>query len=205
MGDELAAKAAFNGFVADMAQMLKPAGFRKRANTFHWEARDSWSVLNVQKSQWSPANEKTVTINLGVASKPLLRLDLFGVGSREPPPENHCHWRIRLGRLMDGLDVWWAICDEDSRRRTAGEISSAITSLACPLLTALSPRTELPRLCEVDGVFSPPDAIRKHRIAMLAEAGDWPEALKLLEAIEDDEPGRQFRTALRRRYEAGEF
>ena len=51
MGDELAAKAAFNGFVADMAQMLKPAGFRKRANTFHWEARDSWSVLNVQKSQ----------------------------------------------------------------------------------------------------------------------------------------------------------
>lgn len=196
------AEEAFKHLLSAVAKLLKPRGFKRQRSTFHWQAPNSWSVVNVQKSQWSSADSKTITINLAVASKPLLHLDMWGVGTREPPAEHHCDWRIRLHRVTGGPEQWWEVSDQRTGRMAAQDILPTLETHACPLLVELSPVTGLPRLCDVPGIVTPPDSVIKHRIAQLGEGEEWQEAARLLAMLGDDQPAASFKAALQRRYPA---
>jgi hypothetical protein len=87
-----------------LAPVLKAAGYRKRARTWHREWTDTLTVFNIQKSQWSDQ----FYLNCGIYLKAL--------GDAQHPPEYECHIRERMDQLVPDaerlnrlLDFHWAL------------------------------------------------------------------------------------------------
>jgi len=98
----------FNQFISEVAQDLKPRGFSRKRNTFYKRAGQNWGLVNFQKSLSSRTDVITFTTNLAVASGTLLRF-YSGRETDVAPSLERCHWRMRLGYLIDKRDVWWTV------------------------------------------------------------------------------------------------
>jgi hypothetical protein len=121
----------------DVGPELRKRGFTKNGSTFHRRTPESWEILNFQKSQWGSRLETSFTINLGVA---LDRLTVVRGGDpSRKPPENWCHWRSRIGRLLeDQEDHWWTLDLETDLPELTAEIVPLLVDRALPLLEACS-------------------------------------------------------------------
>lgn len=159
----------FQRLLAELQEALGPCGFKRRRQNFVLDLGACWSVINAQKSTASTASAKLFTINLAVASKPLLLVD--GKPPRAPS-ESECHWRRRIGTLRAWpRDHWWEIRGDRSYRRAAAEVVPLVGTKAAPLLAAIDTATGLPPLCASDA-----ETLLRHRAASAARAGEWPAA-----------------------------
>ncbi len=114
---------------------MAASGFRQRSQNFICETSECWGVINFQKSRYSAVDEKSFTINLAIASKRILEYQ--GKPTSSPPPSYACHWaEIRIGSLMpDRKDKWWRLSDEASYSLAEGEVRTALSDLAIPLMS----------------------------------------------------------------------
>ena len=71
-----------------IAPAMKSYGFKKKARTWWRATDDSVQVVNLQKSAYG----EQLYINLGLFVRSL--------GSEQTPPENRCHIRARLERVV---------------------------------------------------------------------------------------------------------
>jgi Domain of unknown function (DUF4304) len=106
-------------------------GFRRRGHSFVRETPECWAVINIQRASYSSAYQQSITIDLGIASKRLLRFD---GAAEDAPDEAACHWRARVGDLLDGRDRWWEISDLQSPNPVIAEICDLLSANAVPLL-----------------------------------------------------------------------
>ena len=73
--------------------VLKPAGFKRKSDTWYSSRHDTVLILNLQKSTFG----QQYYVNLGVWLKAL--------GENETPKENHCHVRCRWKATMPDVDA----------------------------------------------------------------------------------------------------
>jgi hypothetical protein len=119
--------------------VLTPAGFRRRKDTWYKTNEDTITLLNLQKSQWGGQ----YYVNLAVYLRDL--------GRATSPPEHQSHIRVRLtsiagesaSAIEESLDLERPGIGGDQRRTI---ITSALTTIAIPFLAE---RSGLPRLREM--------------------------------------------------------
>jgi hypothetical protein len=86
---------------------LLQKGFVRKGLLFSRQLEEVWHFVGFQKSRSSD----TFTVNLGVASKRILR---FLEGPAKPSFDD-CHWNERLGFLSPQRDdLWWTLSDPAS-------------------------------------------------------------------------------------------
>ncbi|MEM1177741.1 MAG: DUF4304 domain-containing protein [Acidobacteriota bacterium] len=127
--------------------VLKPLGFRKKAQTFHRRHGDVVQVVQLQSSHGSTWDEKMFYINVGLAFDAVCRLKNIEI--LEKPKEYECDdrgTRSRLENLLDGLPDRWSVHVEGDSEGVAQELHAAMERLAVEL--------EI-----IDGV----EAYRRHR------------------------------------------
>jgi len=115
---------------------LKLVGFKKKGGTFVRETRESYEIVNLQRSQSSTATSVTVTVNLGVYVR---AVDAF-IG-RPPRPVTsvwETHWQQRLSHLLGENDKWWTVSDETTASEVGTAIAGALAKAGIPAIESMS-------------------------------------------------------------------
>ena len=119
---------------------LRTAGYAGSGQDFHKRIDGNWAAINVQRRRYSTAEELRFTVNLGTASTAVLVED--GYPADEPAREIDCHWRSRLGALLQGpADRWWTVrsrMQPAEVRRLGEELVELLTRVALPKLEAMA-------------------------------------------------------------------
>lgn len=149
--------ASFNCLLATVAATLTQKGFQRSGNTFWSSSPGSWALIQFQRSTKSSAQQTTFTVNLGIASKALLKF--LGKPERVPTIDE-CHWRQRIGFVLpDAADRWWQLMPDANAASVAGEVIKALTQFALPAIESHSSDASLrdtwisgraPGLTEID-------------------------------------------------------
>jgi hypothetical protein len=114
--------------------VLRPAGFRKSALSYHRRRGTCVQVINIQKSQGSTSTDKRFYINVGLAFDAICGLKNRPV--LEKPKEYECDdrgTRDRLGQLLPGVDEQWDIRSDDDPRPFVEQLGRDMTALVAEL------------------------------------------------------------------------
>lgn len=123
---------------ADLAPMLKQAGFRKQARNFRREHDNHTDVINVQADRYNDANHGRFTVNLGVYYPAIADIS-EALPVNGPPKEYNCTARERIGFLMEArADFWWEIDRRSNDADTAHHLANTVATCGMPWLDDLS-------------------------------------------------------------------
>jgi Domain of unknown function (DUF4304) len=129
------ADSAVKRLLVELNVRLRPFGFRRRGQTFARQSAECWQVVNVQLSRFSQLNEKSLTVNIGIHSKTVLRFR--SEDSSKPPLYYACPITFRIGWLMEVNDKWWTVRDETSAQIALTEIDEVLQGKGLPFLDVL--------------------------------------------------------------------
>lgn len=93
-------------------EVLKPLGFKKKANNFYLQLPEVGHIIYIQKSKWNTAFEISFTINIGIFEPKfwLKHYDYKKTGVIPNfPTEPESLIRKRIGNLLQGGDIWYEI------------------------------------------------------------------------------------------------
>lgn len=124
-------KSKYKQLITGVSPTLKDHGYKRRNSAFSIQNSGNWGIINFQKSTKSTADQIIFTVNLGIASSRLS--NFFGVIYPDYGPNIYdCHWRKRLGRLIEANDKWWSIDCGSSIDEFGESISNYLLSSAIP-------------------------------------------------------------------------
>lgn len=90
---------------------LKPLGFRKKGLNFYRDLSEIGHFIQIQKSQYSLANEIKFTINISIFEPRFYLADRIEKSLPIYPTEPDCLIRNRISDFVDEIDHWF-ILDE---------------------------------------------------------------------------------------------
>lgn len=97
----------FKELINTISPSLKKMDFNKKGNNFYLEMDKNYGVINFQKSRESTKEVISFTINFGVYSDVLGRLQ-YAYNNSVKPEIEQCHWQSRVGNFMpNSPDYWW--------------------------------------------------------------------------------------------------
>lgn len=121
------------GDVAPVAQalhtVLKPLGFRKSRARWNRASGPFIDVIDIQKAQITD----NFTVNCGVFDPRAYTL----VWDKRPAKfisEVDCAVRARIGDLIDGHDLWWALENGTVRQAVVDDVVSKVVDYVLPFL-----------------------------------------------------------------------
>jgi hypothetical protein len=121
--------------LAQMREVLKPEGFRKKGNNFFKPEQDVYLFIQIQSSMSSSQNDLRLTVNPGIFSTLI---------EQSKPSLISSHWRERIGSLTERkLDKWWTITSSAEAETAGAEISELLREKALPLLYSLNSTAKL--------------------------------------------------------------
>jgi len=174
------ADSAVKQLLVELNRELRPFGFRRRGQSFARQSSECWQVVNVQLSRFSPQNEKSLTVNIGVHSKTVLHFR--GKDSSKPPLYYACPISFRIGWLMQTTsDKWWTVRDEISGQMALTEIDEVLQSKGLPFLDVLQTNKDILDRYETGEVLGFEIERDETRLLLLAAIGANDEARKRLE------------------------
>jgi hypothetical protein len=174
--------AAFKWFLRELNASLRPFKFKRKGQSFAREFSDSWQVINVQLSAFSQRGEKSLTLNFGVCSRASLRFR--DKNTSKGPLHYTCPMRFRIGWLMEGKDIWWAIRDESSAEVALNETLAVVRTKGIPFLDALTSGKEILHLYDTGEVLGFEIDRDEDRLILLAETGDGQQTQERLREYE---------------------
>ncbi|MFT3893680.1 MAG: DUF4304 domain-containing protein [Anaerolineales bacterium] len=121
----------YKALINNVAAPLKKLEFIKDRYRFYLYQNSNWGVVDFQKSVKSNSDTIVFAVNIGVASGRLLE-KFSSIHQGKKPAIWNCHWRIRLGHLVDHKDTWWSIDNETSIDYLSKQISDYILLLGIP-------------------------------------------------------------------------
>jgi len=100
-------------------EILKPLGFKKKANNFYLQREGLGQIINIQKSTWYSKDHIHFTINTGLFLPEYWMGLIYNHGKEMPvfPGETQCLIRKRIGAIRNQHDTWYDLnekTDEDS-------------------------------------------------------------------------------------------
>ena len=122
----------FKELITSLTPLLKQMGFNKKANSFYLEVNKNYGVVNFQKSRESTKDLVKFTINFGVYSDVLGKLEYDYYNSVKPDIEQ-CHWHSRVGNFMpDGSDYWWTVNISDDLNNINTNVVNVVQNVIIP-------------------------------------------------------------------------
>jgi hypothetical protein len=127
---------------AEIAPMLKTAGWAKSGNNFRLRAVDTIAVIQLAKSPWSRAGHLWFWIKAGVWSNRLseveARIGSWGRAGQATPVPDQCHWVMWFDDIMRPSDEWGLHPGSTPAQMAAlgGAVRDRLTSIVLPTLTA---------------------------------------------------------------------
>lgn len=116
--------------VQSLYALLKPLGFKKKKAVWN----RSGKLIEVIDFQVSKAGD-SATINAGVLDR-----DNYALLWQKSLPDSVdaflCTIRVRIGELIDGLDLWWPLAESS----TASEVTRAVQDYVLPFLQGTQSR-----------------------------------------------------------------
>jgi Domain of unknown function (DUF4304) len=124
--------------VDHLGKLLKPFGYRRKGGrTFMAQRPDVLLLINVQKGSATTPDTLVFTINLGIFCQRVE--DNLGHGGYVKPDPFTCHWRKRLGWLLDPPgDRWWQVSSSEETEKIARQIATFVEKRAVPALEDVS-------------------------------------------------------------------
>lgn len=121
--------------LAQMREVLKPEGFKKKGNNFFRRETDVYLFIQIQSSMSSSQNDLRLTVNLGIFSTLI---------EQSNPSLISSHWRERIGFLSEKkFDKWWTITNLEKAETAGAEISNLLQEKVLPLLYSLNSTAKL--------------------------------------------------------------
>jgi hypothetical protein len=122
----------FREIINEQSPLLKRNGFIKKGNSFYLEAHKNFGVLNFQKSRESTKEVVKFTINFGVYSDVLGKLQ-YDYSNVIKPEVEQCQWRTRIGAFMAGSpDFWWEVKVSDDLKSVASNVTDIVQNITIP-------------------------------------------------------------------------
>ncbi|PUV24111.1 MULTISPECIES: DUF4304 domain-containing protein [Sphingobacterium] len=126
-------------------EILKPLGFKKKANNFYLPLDKIGHIINIQKSYYSTKDDIRFTINVGIFS-PEYWLARFNYSNKDVPAfptEPECMIRERIGCMRGLPDTWYNITTTTDVEELIVEMKYNISSFILPFLEKLNTEQKL--------------------------------------------------------------
>ena len=106
-----------------MHDVLKLRQFKKSGQLFKFTNGDLTYYIQLQSSKYSTATELNFTINIGIGSEQLYKLEGKTITSHL-----RGHFAKRIGYyLIPPRDIWWTIINDETANNTATEVADLIS------------------------------------------------------------------------------
>ena len=121
-------------------EILKPLGFKKKANNFYLPLEKIGHIINIQKSYYSTKDDIRFTINVGIFS-PEYWLACFNYYNKDVPAyptEPECMIRERISCMRGLPDIWYNITTTTDIEELIAEMKYNISSFILPFFEKLN-------------------------------------------------------------------
>ncbi|WP_159732463.1 DUF4304 domain-containing protein [Sphingobacterium sp. 18053] len=121
-------------------EILKPLGFKKKANNFYLQLEKIGHIINIQKSYYSTKDDIRFTINVGIFS-PEYWLACFNYHNKDVPAyptEPECMIRERISGMRGLPDIWYNITPMTDIEELITEMKYNISSFILPFFEKLN-------------------------------------------------------------------
>ncbi|MGJ1227207.1 DUF4304 domain-containing protein [Sphingobacterium siyangense] len=121
-------------------KILKPLGFKKKANNFYLPLEKIGHIINIQKSYYSTKDDIRFTINVGIFS-PEYWLACFNYHNKDVPAyptEPECMIRERISGMRGLPDIWYNITPMTDIEELIAEMKYNISSFILPFFEKLN-------------------------------------------------------------------
>jgi hypothetical protein len=126
-------------------EILKPLGFKKKANNFYLPLEKIGHIINIQKSYYSTKDDIRFTINVGIFS-PEYWLACFNFSNKDVPSyptEPECLIRKRISCMRGLPDIWYNITTMTDVEELIIEMKYNISSFILPFFEKLNTEQKL--------------------------------------------------------------
>ncbi|MCS4224675.1 DUF4304 domain-containing protein [Sphingobacterium sp. BIGb0165] len=126
-------------------EILKPLGFKKKANNFYLPLEKIGHIINIQKSSYSTKDDIRFTINVGIFS-PEYWLAHFNYNNNDIPAfptEPECLIRKRIGFMRGLSDTWYTVTTTTDVEELVAEMKYNISGFILPFLEKLNTEQKL--------------------------------------------------------------
>jgi hypothetical protein len=128
--------------IEKITTLLKSRGFKKSGNTFQRSNDDLTYYINVQSSQSSTAYQLRFTLNIGIASAMLYRLEDISI-----PEKDRRHFEKRIGDYLNQRqDKWWTVSTLQEAGMIADEVATILETKVLPEFSRLQTTNDLAEL-----------------------------------------------------------
>lgn len=126
-------------------EILKPLGFKKKANNFYLQLEDVGQIINIQKSQWRSKDSISFTINTGIFVPEYWLGLLYNKDKELPkfPTEPECLIRKRIGEIRHQPDTWYDIEDNTDENKLIIEMKNNVEDFILPYFQQINNRKKL--------------------------------------------------------------
>ncbi len=126
-------------------EILKPLGFKKKANNFYLKLETIGQIINVQKSSFGNKDSISFTINTGIFVPEywLAFYNYSGKGLPDYPTEPECLIRKRIGNLRNQHDTWYYIKEQTDEQQLITEMRKNLTEFILPYFDRLNSTEEM--------------------------------------------------------------
>ncbi|MDF2478777.1 MAG: hypothetical protein K0S24_4260 [Sphingobacterium sp.] len=121
-------------------EILKPLGFKKKANNFYLPLEKIGHIINIQKSYYSTKDDIRFTINVGIFS-PEYWLACFNYHNKDVPAyptEPECMIRERISSMRGLPDIWYNIITTTDIEELIAEMKYNISGFILPFFEKLN-------------------------------------------------------------------
>ena len=121
-------------------EILKPLGFKKKANNFYLPLEKIGHIINIQKSYYSTKDDIRFTINTGIFS-PEYWLACFNYHNKDVPAyptEPECMIRERISGMRGLPNIWYNITPMTDIEELIAEMKYNISSFILPFFEKLN-------------------------------------------------------------------
>lgn len=126
-------------------EILKPLGFKKKANNFYLQRPDLGQIINVQKSSFYSKEHIHYTINTGIFLPEHWSGLIYNEGKVMPafPTEPECLVRKRIGELRNEHDIWYDVDENANENKLIGEMRINLNEYILPYFEKAKTKEEL--------------------------------------------------------------
>jgi hypothetical protein len=139
-------------------EILKPLGFKKKANNFYLKLDTIGQIINVQKSSFGNKDSISFTINTGIFVPEywLAFYNFSEKGLPDYPTEPECLIRKRIGDLRNHHDTCYDIKERTDEQQLIDEMKKNLTNFILPYFDRLnSTEKMLQELDKADMMMTP--------------------------------------------------
>ncbi len=139
-------------------ELLKPIGFKKKANNFYLQNEDIGQIINIQKSSFYSKEHIHFTINSGLFFPVYWSGLIYNDGKNITafPTESECLIRKRIGELRNQSDKWYDVEEKTDENKLIAEMQVNLNEYILPYFDKTKTKERLLVLLESEKMILAP-------------------------------------------------